>query len=332
MALTYTHRRPTWLPPEAWPPGSPVFDWTPIQLFVVHWPGSDGAIDGDPGEASDRLDDWLRSVQRFYRDVRGYNIGYNMAVDYLGGSWELRGEEFKCAANAGLNDIAIACIVMTDLDGKITPQAIAAVQRMYAQAKAIKPSIRLIGHGQGPSLFPLRKPTATSCPGPLIKLVNDGTFASTPAPPPVPVPVMPMPTGTYTVVAGDGWYVIARKTGMLIGDLLALNKMTLMTPLHPGMVLRVATSIPPPPDTSTWVTPPGEPPFGLDATDASTIMTGWPTGRVSWLQGILGVPMTGIYNAMTVARMIELQRIAGAVTDGVYGPQTERVFLIWRGR
>ena len=42
---------------------------------------------------------------------------------------------------------------------------------------------------------------------------------------------------TYTVVPGDGWYLIASKTGVPVKDLLAANGATLTTPLFPNQKL-----------------------------------------------------------------------------------------------
>ena len=49
----------------------------------------------------------------------------------------------------------------------------------------------------------------------------------------------PAPARSYTVVRGDSLYGIARKTGISIGDLLALNNLNLRSVIHPGMVLNV---------------------------------------------------------------------------------------------
>jgi hypothetical protein len=53
------------------------------------------------------------------------------------------------------------------------------------------------------------------------------------------VPPPPL-SGTYTVVAGDGWFAIARKLGVSVSALLAANPpATINTVLHPGDVLNV---------------------------------------------------------------------------------------------
>lgn len=65
---------------------------------------------------------------------------------------------------------------------------------------------------------------------------------ATPPPPPPPPP----PDGTYTVVAGDGWFAIANKLGVTVNALLAANPpATLSTVLHPGDVLNVPGGTPP---------------------------------------------------------------------------------------
>ena len=46
--------------------------------------------------------------------------------------------------------------------------------------------------------------------------------------------------GTYTVQPNDGWWTIARRTGVPAATLQELNGMTESTVLHPGMVLRTA--------------------------------------------------------------------------------------------
>jgi peptidoglycan hydrolase-like protein with peptidoglycan-binding domain len=50
----------------------------------------------------------------------------------------------------------------------------------------------------------------------------------------------PAPARSYTVVRGDSLNGIARKNGIAIGDLLALNNLYLSSVIHPGMVLTVA--------------------------------------------------------------------------------------------
>ena len=56
-----------------------------------------------------------------------------------------------------------------------------------------------------------------------------------------PAPTLPKskPTSTYTVVAGDGWFAIARKLDVKVKDLLAVNGADIDDMLHPNDVLKV---------------------------------------------------------------------------------------------
>ena len=51
-------------------------------------------------------------------------------------------------------------------------------------------------------------------------------------------PIAPA-TSTYTVVAGDGWFAIARKLRVDVHDLLAVNGAAMGDTLHPKDVLVV---------------------------------------------------------------------------------------------
>lgn len=45
---------------------------------------------------------------------------------------------------------------------------------------------------------------------------------------------------TYTVQAGDGWWIISQRTGVSTSQLMLLNGMTSADMLHPGMVLKTS--------------------------------------------------------------------------------------------
>lgn len=75
-------------------------------------------------------------------------------------------------------------------------------------------------------------------PGQTLKVLAGGS--STPSPTPSTPPSTG--TGTYTVVAGDSLYGIARKTGTPINTLLSLNGLSLSSVIRPGQVLKIAGS------------------------------------------------------------------------------------------
>lgn len=69
-------------------------------------------------------------------------------------------------------------------------------------------------------------------PGMVLK--TSGTAAPAPAP-------APSTSGsTYTVLSGDGWWIISYRTGVSASALQSLNGMTSSTMLHPGMVLKTS--------------------------------------------------------------------------------------------
>ena len=91
--------------------------------------------------------------------------------------------------------------------------------------------------------------TASTVLHPGMVLITAATApAATPAPTPAPAP------GTYTVREGDGWWIIAHRTGVTMETLQRLNGMTATTVLHPGMVLRTGqTASAPAPSPATYV-------------------------------------------------------------------------------
>jgi peptidoglycan hydrolase-like protein with peptidoglycan-binding domain len=80
-------------------------------------------------------------------------------------------------------------------------------------------------------------------------------------------------------------------------------------------------------------TPPGSPSFKLGATDASTKIDGAaPDGRVSWLQAVIGVGITGTFDASTDGAVKSFQKNSALTVDGVYGTQTAAALADYRGR
>ena len=158
----FTHARTTWQDPKL-PVTGPPIDWSRIDTVVIHYTAADDLIDGDPGESADNLPAYLRAIQRDYMTHRNppYSVGYNAAVDWLGGSWELRGYDIKCAANKGHNEHTFAILMLVDGNDMATTYAAAEVRRLIAQAEVLaRRELKITGHGQ------LTNPNAaTACPG-----------------------------------------------------------------------------------------------------------------------------------------------------------------------
>lgn len=99
---------------------------------------------------------------------------------------------------------------------------------------------------------------------------------------------------------------------------------------------KIPTPATPPPATPDPApgpdTPPGSPSMRKGATDANTVVAGWPAGRVSTLQKILGdITVDGQFGPQTDTRLRDTQFKGGIAVDGVYGPQTSAKFVEWRG-
>ena len=59
----------------------------------------------------------------------------------------------------------------------------------------------------------------------------------------VVAPVSQAAESTYTVRAGDGWWIISQRTGVSVSQLMLLNGMTSSSMLHPGMVLKTTGTV-----------------------------------------------------------------------------------------
>lgn len=158
--MKFTHSRLAWTNPRE-PITGPAVDWRTIDTVVIHYTAADDLIDGDPGEHADQLPAYMRAMQHAYLTSRGYSLGYCVAVDWLGGSWEIRGADIRCAANKDHNTHTFAILVLVDGNDMATHYAAAEIRRLVAEAEALaKRSLKIIGHGQ------LQNPNhPTGCPG-----------------------------------------------------------------------------------------------------------------------------------------------------------------------
>ena len=134
-----------------------------IDTSPIHYPWADSP----DGDASDLVDvsQFLRNIQHFYRTgSRGYSIGYNFAVDHKGEIWELRGYEYKCAANLHHNGHTAAILMLVDWKDGATQAAIDSANLIIAETQRRSGNVQHVcGHNE------LRlingKGTATACCG-----------------------------------------------------------------------------------------------------------------------------------------------------------------------
>lgn len=90
-------------------------------------------------------------------------------------------------------------------------------------------------------------PAPGSAPAPRPKAVVEAPRPAPSATPPAPAEGKP---GTYTVKPGDSPFIIARRHGLKVGELLALNDIKDPTKVRPGTVLKVSRGASPAPPPS----------------------------------------------------------------------------------
>ena len=171
----------------------PSCPWPAIDTSVVHYTGADDLIDGDPGEHASDLPAYMRNMQNSYINSRGYSVGYWWSVDWLGGAWQLRGWEYKSAANKYHNHHTAPILVLVDAADRCTPEAAHTVRKIVAEAeRRSKQEHYISGHGQ--LKIETGTGTATACCGAGLQAqVHEGVFYPKNAPT-TPAPIPP-PTG-----------------------------------------------------------------------------------------------------------------------------------------
>jgi len=178
--MFYDFERSAWQSASQ-PVTGPRFVWRDITQIVIHYPGNPATW-----RVPQDIALHLRNMQGYYLRARGYSYGYNAVVVSAAGhpldgsSWEVRGDTYRSAANAGVNHTSYAIQVLQRSDEPPTVNAIDGVRRLTAQILAQRPNAVIVGHNTSGST------TATACPGRgLAEAVRNGTF----------YPVSPIPSG-----------------------------------------------------------------------------------------------------------------------------------------
>lgn len=128
-----------------------------IDQAVLHYSADSTIPTSEQG-----LADWFAGMQRYYSTVRGYAIGYLFGVDHRGDVWELRGFDYKSAANAGHNDHTCPVIFTTTPGQPATPEAWESARAVWREFRYRSGrsdfNNRAVGHGHLTG-------AATACPG-----------------------------------------------------------------------------------------------------------------------------------------------------------------------
>lgn len=126
------HRREVWQEPHM-PVTGPRITWPTIDIVAVHYPWAEPTA----GSLDDilKVTQFLRRTQADYVLRRGFSIGYNFHVDWLGGVWESRGFDIRCAANRTVNPRTIAVQLLVDWDGAATDLALASLRAIHLEVE-----------------------------------------------------------------------------------------------------------------------------------------------------------------------------------------------------
>ena len=138
------------------PPVAPAM----IDAVVVHYVGA--SVTSDPVT-------WLRNNQRYYATNRGYSLGYNGVVDRDGIMWQVRGLEFRNAANKGANNTSVSLLQLVSGDTAANGVQVARTRRFVSDVQ------RWCGHPL--TVLGHRDVGATACPGDAIyNQITTGEF------------------------------------------------------------------------------------------------------------------------------------------------------------
>ncbi|MFP3337670.1 NlpC/P60 family protein [Micrococcus sp. SIMBA_131] len=106
---------------------------------------------------------------------------------------------------------------------------------------------------------------------------------------------------TYTVRSGDGWWIIAQRTGVSMSTLQSLNGMTAATMLHPGMVLKTSGTATPAPAPAT-------------SGSTYTVLAGDGWWIISYRTGVSASVLQSI-NGMTASTMLHPGMVLKTTSD-----------------
>lgn len=165
-------------------------DYTPLvrdrvsRVFLHHTTG---------GQRHDKAE-WLRSIQRFHRETRGWSdIAYNVLVDMDGVAYLGRGFGRVGAHTKGYNSSSVAVAYLGDGDRAVPQAALRSIRAVMEEADR--------WFGRPLERLPHRAVGATACPGDLLA-------AWLAAGMPVDDPIVPEPIRPFPPHPADTGYTV----------------------------------------------------------------------------------------------------------------------------
>lgn len=289
---------------------------------------------------ADQVPGYIKSIERGHlaRTSSHFSaVGYNFAIDKWGRIWELRGFDYRNAANGTSSNTTSfsVCVLVGVEDNHPTREITAALQALYAEG-CRRAGRQLVVKGH-------REHKATACPGSaLMDLVGSGQIQRQPVKP-APTPARPTaPTlTTYTVQRGDSYWGIATKVlgaGTRWKEISDLNG---GRPLTPGTAIAIPGAGSASAQNSPAQPPAAEHPLAavaraIAAAKRHTLRRGSggrsaTTGErdaVTWCQTLLSQrgfnpgPADGHFGPRTEATVRAFQTNRKLHLDGICGPQT----------
>jgi hypothetical protein len=168
---------------------------------AVHYTADDQLPDTPIENMNDDVFKYIQAMQISYARNRAYSLGYTWIVDYLGGIWECRGRDVKCAAHAPANEYADAILVLIDLGKPISDIMAHSIRYLIREAQYETQRGQVIcGHRQ-------LKGTSTGCPGDvIINQINSGFLN------PIIPPIITPPTNPEDIFGGTDMAQLIRIT------------------------------------------------------------------------------------------------------------------------
>ncbi len=164
------HDRTEWQDPAYPVTSSGFMDLNALSYITLHYIGADGVN-------LSNIPQFLRNAQLDYVLNRGYSLGYNSAVDENGDEWEIRGFDYRCAANGtqATNIPGYAILLMLPNTGSVPQTAqIDGVRNLVAKIRA---TAAAAGNSDFLEINGHRDLKATACPGdPIYTMIQNGTF------------------------------------------------------------------------------------------------------------------------------------------------------------
>ncbi len=164
------HDRTEWQDPAVPVTSSSWMNINALDYITLHYIGVEGV------DLSD-IPQFLRNAQLDYVVNRGYSLGYNSAVSLDGAEWEIRGFDYRCAANGeqATNIPSYSILLMLPNTWSVPPASqIDGVRNLVAKIRA---TAAAAGNGAYLEINGHRDLKATSCPGDVIyTMIQNGTF------------------------------------------------------------------------------------------------------------------------------------------------------------